>query len=122
MQYFALRIIGSKKTLTGKLDSNLNSSKILVVTDLDTTFLDDEKIHAEFWSVHRKVVKKGILFSVTSGRQLITLDETFAPVAHNTHFIAENGTYVKFRGRDLHTNPLDKRATKRFIKIAHKNR
>lgn len=93
----------------------------LVVTDLDGTLLDSNKnIHPGFWALHKKMTDKGILFSVASGRQLFNLEETFSPIAHNTLFIAENGTYVSFRGRDLHVNPMDFNATIEFIKIARK--
>jgi Cof subfamily protein (haloacid dehalogenase superfamily) len=63
-------------------------------------------------------MEKGILFSVASGRQLFNLEETFAPIAENTLFIAENGSYVRFRGRDVHINPIDKTATNQLIEIA----
>ena len=93
----------------------------LVVTDLDGTLLDSNKnIHPGFWALHKKMTDKGILFSVASGRQLFNLEETFSTIAHNTLFIAENGTFVRFQGRDLHVNPMDLTATIEFIKIARK--
>lgn len=91
----------------------------LVVTDLDGTLLDSEKrIHPGFWDLHKKMVDKGILFSVASGRQLYNLEETFASVAHNTLFIAENGTFVRYRGNELHIAPLEAHHAATFIKIA----
>ncbi len=93
----------------------------LVVTDLDGTFLDSEKkINPDFWELHKRMVDKGILFSVASGRQLYNLEETFAPIAQDTLFIAENGTYVSYQGHDLHISPLDQADANKFIQIARK--
>lgn len=91
----------------------------LVVTDLDGTLLDnDKRISPDFWPLHQRMMEKGILFSVASGRQLFNLEETFAPIAEKTLFIAENGSYVRFRGRDVHINPMDKTTTNQLIEIA----
>lgn len=93
----------------------------LVVTDLDGTLLDNNKnINPGFWELYPKMVDKGIMFSIASGRQIFNLEETFAPIAEKTLFIAENGTYVRYQGKDLHINPMDKASTTGFISLARK--
>jgi len=79
----------------------------LIVSDMDGTLLDGEgKIPEEFWDLVPELRKKNILFAVASGRQYYTLLEQFAPIRDDIIFIAENGTYVVWRGEELFANPL----------------
>lgn len=80
----------------------------LVVTDMDGTLLSDKKeIHPSFWRMHQQLMERGIVFSVASGRQIYSLEATFADIKQGTLFIAENGTYVRYNGEDVYLNSLD---------------
>jgi Cof subfamily protein (haloacid dehalogenase superfamily) len=80
----------------------------LVITDMDGTLLSDKKeIDPSFWVTHQQLMDRGILFSVASGRQIHTLEATFADIKEGTLFIAENGTYVRYMGEDVYMNSLD---------------
>ena len=90
----------------------------LIITDLDGTLLDDNKnIPPDFWDMHRKLVDKGILFAVASGRQYYNLLDRFWPIRDNTLFIAENGAFVNYRGEELHQSPLAKTSANKLIEI-----
>jgi Cof subfamily protein (haloacid dehalogenase superfamily) len=90
----------------------------LVVTDIDGTLLDDNKnLSPDFWKTVGQLAQKRIIFSVASGRQYYTLARQFAPIAADMLFLAENGTYVAYKDRELFTVPLDLEAARRFIQI-----
>jgi Cof subfamily protein (haloacid dehalogenase superfamily) len=90
----------------------------LVVTDVDGTLLDDNKnLSPDFWDTIAALTRKNIIFSVASGRQYYTLARQFARIAAGTLFLAENGTYVSYKNRELFTNALDLAAARNFIKI-----
>jgi hypothetical protein len=82
----------------------------LVVTDLDGTLLDDAKqVHDAFWPLVDELHARGVTFAPASGRQYWSLRSTFAEVAHEMAFIAENGTYVVHDDVELSSDclPLD---------------
>lgn len=75
---------------------------------MDGTLLSDKKeIDPSFWITHQQLMDRGIVFSVASGRQIYTLENTFADIKQETLFIAENGTYVRYKGEDVFLNSLD---------------
>ena len=89
----------------------------LVVTDIDGTLLDDNKnLSPDFWETIGLLARKNIIFSVASGRQYYTLAHQFAPIAADMLFLAENGTYVAYKNRELFTLPLDLAAARDLIK------
>ncbi|WP_132433737.1 HAD family hydrolase [Natronoflexus pectinivorans] len=80
----------------------------LIVSDLDGTLLNDKKeLPTEFWEIHKKLIDKGILFALASGRQYYTMEDMFDAIRHQTLFIAENGTYVRHRDEEIHVDSLD---------------
>ena len=90
----------------------------LVVTDIDGTLVDDQKrLSPDFWDVVAQLTQKGIIFSVASGRQYHTLLEQFSPIKDSTLFVAENGTNVVYKNRELFINTLDKESADKLIKI-----
>ena len=93
----------------------------LVVTDIDGTLLDDNKnLSSDFWETVAALAHKNIIFSVASGRQYHTLAHQFAPIAADTLFLAENGTFASYKNRELFTNALDPDAARIFIKIGRR--
>jgi Cof subfamily protein (haloacid dehalogenase superfamily) len=91
----------------------------LVVTDMDGTLLDDQKkLSPDFWDVERQLSEKGVLFAVASGRQFYNLYEVFEATRDRTIFLAENGSYGFYKGKELFVDPLDRGAAHDFIRIA----
>ena len=81
----------------------------LIATDMDGTLLNSKhEIDDSFYEVLPKLQEKGIKFTIASGRQYYSLLDTFEGISDNLLFIAENGTYVMYRGEEIMVNPLDK--------------
>lgn len=79
----------------------------LVITDMDGTLLtSDGKIPEEFWSVHKKMKEKGIVFSVASGRPYYNLKEQFSKIKDDMLFIAENGACVMYKDEEIYSAPM----------------
>ncbi|SDS39110.1 hypothetical protein SAMN04487764_2110 [Gillisia sp. Hel1_33_143] len=90
----------------------------LIVTDMDGTLLNDEhQIHPDFWEIEEALTKKGIMFSVASGRQFYNLESKFERIKDRMLFFAENGTYVVYKGKEVYLNPLKRDDANKFIKI-----
>ncbi|TBW28536.1 HAD family hydrolase [Gramella sp. KN1008] len=93
----------------------------LIVTDVDGTLLNDNhELHPDFWEVEEQLTKKGILFSIASGRQFYNLESKFEKIKDRTMFFAENGTYVSHKGKELYVNPIEKKAALEFIEMGRK--
>ena len=93
----------------------------LIVTDMDGTLLNDQhEIHPDFWKIEEELTKKGIMFSVASGRQFYNLESKFERIKERMLFFAENGTLVVHKGQELYVNSLDPEAAKKFIEIGRK--
>ena len=85
---------------------------------MDGTLLNDKhEIHPDFWEMESLLYKKGILFSVASGRQYYNLESKFDRIKDRMLFFAENGTLVVHKGKELYLNPLDPEAARKFIDI-----
>lgn len=79
----------------------------LIATDVDGTLVDDAKqIHDELWPLIDELHARGITFCPASGRQYANLRQQFEDVADELVFVAENGTYVVSRGRELSSDTL----------------
>ena len=90
----------------------------LIVTDMDGTFLNDKKeISSEFWDVFKKLKEKNIKFVVASGRQYQNLKEQFEPIKDEIIFVAENGSYIVEKEKELYSRTLSKEAIEKFVNI-----
>ena len=91
----------------------------LIATDMDGTFLDDNnQFPKDFYKVFHTLKKKGIIFGAASGRQYYNLVERFHDVKENMLFIAENGTYVVYKGKELYSHTLNLQEAKKFVELA----
>ena len=89
----------------------------LIATDMDGTLVDDEKqIHDELWPLVDELFARGITFCPASGRQYENLRRQFADVADELVFVAENGTYVVARGREISSDGLALDAARRLVR------
>jgi len=88
----------------------------LIVADMDGTLLDDDnELHEHFWPLVHELNRLGILFCPASGRQYYNLRDRFADIADEIVFIAENGTYVVRRDREVSSDGLDLPAARRVV-------
>jgi Cof subfamily protein (haloacid dehalogenase superfamily) len=88
----------------------------LIATDMDGTLVDDAKeIHDELWPLIGELHARGVTFCPASGRQYHNLVREFEDVADELVFIAENGTYVVARGREISSDGLDLDVARRVV-------
>ena len=85
---------------------------------MDGTLLDDEKnLPVDFWEKEAELHEKGILFAIASGRQYYNLAEKFERIKDRILILAENGTYVVHKGKEIHVNPMDHASAVNFLQI-----
>ena len=88
----------------------------LVFTDMDGTLLDENhQIPQEFDSVIERVIDKGVIFAPSSGRQYYALTRDFAKYEDKFLFLAENGTFVVYKGKEIYSCPLGMNWTKQIM-------
>lgn len=74
----------------------------LIISDMDGTLLNNnDEIHTDFEEILKDLTSRGILFCVASGRQYYNLLDKFREVQEQIVFVAENGTYVVYKGEEL---------------------
>lgn len=82
----------------------------LIVTDMDGTFLNEDKNFSdEFWDIYEELKRKNIRFAVASGRQYYNLENIFSKISNEIIFIAENGGYIMKSGEEIYSNVLSKK-------------
>ena len=81
----------------------------LIATDIDGTLLKDGSllIDPEYMSVIDRLIDKGIIFVVCSGRQFSSEFKLFAPIKHKLLYITDGGTVVRTPKEILKTYPMD---------------
>lgn len=85
---------------------------------MDGTLLDkNKKVGTDFWATEAKLHESGILFAIASGRQFYNIEALMDRIKDRTLFLAENGTYAFYKGKEIFVKPLDKAAAIEFIKI-----
>ncbi len=79
----------------------------LIATDMDGTFLDDNKqFDMEFFDLFEKMKKRDIKFVIASGQQYQKLFQRFLPASLDMIFIAENGSIVVDGTKVIKTNVI----------------
>ncbi len=92
-----------------------------IATDMDGTLLNKHnEIHEEFFEIFEKLENKNITFAAASGRQYFNLAKRFEAIKDRMMFIAENGTFVVYKGEELFINALDKNVAIELIEIGRK--
>lgn len=92
-----------------------------IATDMDGTLLNKRnEIHNEFFEIFEKLENKNITFAAASGRQYFNLAKRFESIKDRMMFIAENGTFVVYKGEELFINALDKNIATELIEIGRK--
>ncbi len=90
----------------------------LIASDMDGTLLNsNNEINEEFFEVFNKLKEKNIIFAAASGRQYYNLLNRFEKINDDIMFIAENGTFVVYQGKEILVNSLDRDVARELIKI-----
>lgn len=88
----------------------------LIVSDMDGTLLrSNHELSPEFKTVYNQLLAKGIQFVPASGRQFYSITSYFEEDQNNMAIIAENGTYVTYKGDEVFVDELDKDLVKDII-------
>ncbi len=89
----------------------------LIITDVDGTLIPDgiSKITPRYYDVIRELKKRGILFGVASGRQYQSIQRLFEPIKDDIIYIAENGGFVVYEGKELFYHPLTKKDSEEIV-------
>lgn len=93
----------------------------LIVSDMDGTLLDDNKIlHDDFWEIFEELKKRGIYFVPASGRQYYNIYEYFKRIKEGLIILAENGSFILEDGKELYSKCLDKKDALELIEAGRK--
>ena len=93
----------------------------LVVSDMDGTLLDDNKVlHEDFWDIFYKLKGKGIYFVPASGRQYFNIYEYFKRIEEGLIILAENGSYIVEDGKEFYSKCLKKEDALELIEASRK--
>ena len=73
----------------------------LIMTDIDGTLIPDGTmdINPEYFEVIGKLVEKGIIFVVASGRHMSSVKKVFAPVLDKIWVASQNGNVRTYHGK-----------------------
>ncbi|QRR03654.1 HAD family hydrolase [Dyadobacter sandarakinus] len=90
----------------------------LIATDMDGTLLNSQhELSPDFYPVFESLKARQIVFVAASGRQYFNLEKTLDAIKNDVVFAAENGSYVVFQGKELHTQAMDQEVVKDFVAI-----
>lgn len=69
----------------------------LIATDVDGTLVKDGTlaINPQYYNVISRLIEKGIVFVVCSGRQFISQQKLFAPIKNQLYYITDGGTVIR---------------------------
>ncbi|CAM2933532.1 Cof-type HAD-IIB family hydrolase [Vibrio mytili] len=80
-----------------------------IASDMDGTLLDQYgRLDPEFFDLFLQLEQKGIVFSAASGRQYYSLRDTFAPIQDRIVYVAENGTLVMHKDKEIYSCTIPK--------------
>jgi Cof subfamily protein (haloacid dehalogenase superfamily) len=92
-----------------------------IASDMDGTLLNEKnEINKEFFDIFNKLIEKDIIFAAASGRQYYNLLKRFENIKDKMMFIAENGTFVVYKGEEILVNSLEKKVAMDLIEIGRK--
>ena len=81
----------------------------LIMSDMDGTLLDENgRLPKGFADIARQLKEKGGFFAPCSGRQYYSLLDTFKGYEDEFLFLAENGTMVRYHGKELFSSTMQR--------------
>ncbi len=79
----------------------------LIMSDMDGTLLDTKgNVPAGFDNIIKELSKRNVIFAPASGRQYFSLLDSFKGYEDKFLFLAENGTMVRYQGKELFSSPM----------------
>lgn len=98
----------------------MDFSKIkLIAVDMDGTLLNSRhELSPDFFPLFEKLHDNKVMFSVASGRQFFNLLNRLDIIKDKMIFIAENGSYVVYKGKELLVQDMAKDVVMDQLKIA----
>src|SRR6218665_1164548 len=91
----------------------------LIAADMDGTLLNSQhEYDPGFPAMYEQLKQQGILFAPASGRQLYNLQNKFGELGREMIFVAENGSHVFYKGRDLLVQSLPRDKVHMLIRMA----
>ncbi|MDD7794025.1 HAD family hydrolase [Clostridium sp. 'White wine YQ'] len=93
----------------------------LIASDMDGTLLNSKgQLPKDFFKIAKKVLNKGVVFVAASGRPYHTLRNNFHEIKDDILFLAENGAYVMYKGKELYSSTMSKERVHKIIEEARK--
>lgn len=90
-----------------------------IAADMDGTLLNENgQLDPKFFDLYRQLEQKNIMFAAASGRQYHSLIQTFSSIQDTMMFVAENGTLVMHKGKELYSCTIDKPSIEAIIRQA----
>ena len=79
----------------------------LIMTDIDGTLVPDgtKNLNPEYYDIIEKLIAKGIIFVVASGRHLMGVQSVFQPILDQLWITSQNGNVITHQGNSeiIHT-------------------
>lgn len=80
-----------------------------IATDMDGTLLNSQhELPSELEGILEELHKRGIIFAAASGRQYYNLEKCFEGLSEHMMFIAENGTFAVYKGKEIFVDALNR--------------
>ena len=88
----------------------------IIFCDMDGTLLTGEnKLPVGFDAMIAELKRRNVIFAPASGRQFFSLIRSFEDYRDDFLFLAENGTFVSYRGEEIFSCPLGFEAAKKIL-------
>lgn len=93
----------------------------LILSDMDGTLVNHQgTIPADFPEVFAQMKEQNIMFSAASGRQYYNLLDLFNDYKDDMLFLAENGSFVMYKGQEIYSDPIAPQDVSRIIRHGYK--
>jgi Cof subfamily protein (haloacid dehalogenase superfamily) len=91
----------------------------LIAADMDGTLLNNShELSPDFFPVFEQMKEKGLLFAAASGRQYFNILNKLVNIQADVIFVAENGSYVVFKGEELLVQAMEPDIVKELLLTA----
>ena len=88
----------------------------IIFTDMDGTLLTSaNELPAGFAGAMDELKRRGVIFAPASGRQYFSLLRSFEDYRDDFLFLAENGTLVMYKGKEIFSSPIGFDAARKVL-------
>ena len=89
----------------------------IIFSDMDGTLLDDNgNLPPGFDDTIKKLKSRGVIFTPASGRQYFSLLKSFGKYKNDFMFVAENGTLVMHKDKEIFSSPMGQEMALKILK------